>query len=214
MKEPWTLKTASARLDAHSATTGERSLAQERARSRLLEAATAHFVRFGYRRANIGEIARDAGLGKGTVYLHFESKQALLVACVAREKLQLAPALADALALPPEAQLEAYLRALLGFMMTAPLSRALITGDRELEVLTEELGADTFRDAQAASVALLVSLIEPVTPGVAAAERQALAELLHAVIALPAHLPPSDAPEALAARYARVLAQGVAHSTP
>ena len=40
-----------------------------------MDVATSHFVRFGYRKANIAEIAIDAGIGKGTVYLHFENKK-------------------------------------------------------------------------------------------------------------------------------------------
>ena len=33
----------------------------------LIKVATDHFVRFGYRRANIAEIALGAGIGKGTI---------------------------------------------------------------------------------------------------------------------------------------------------
>jgi AcrR family transcriptional regulator len=44
----------------------------------LIQAATALFLESGYRRAQMGEIAERAGLAKGTVYLYFESKEALL----------------------------------------------------------------------------------------------------------------------------------------
>ncbi len=46
----------------------------------LIKVATNHFIRFGYRRANIAEIARDAGIGKGTIYLHFKNKRELFSA--------------------------------------------------------------------------------------------------------------------------------------
>jgi len=39
----------------------------------LLEAARA-FARFGFKKASIDEIAKEAGVGKGTVYLAAESK--------------------------------------------------------------------------------------------------------------------------------------------
>lgn len=45
-------------------------------RERLFEAAEAHFRRYGFRRATIDDITRDAATGKGSFYLHFESKEA------------------------------------------------------------------------------------------------------------------------------------------
>jgi AcrR family transcriptional regulator len=36
------------------------------------------FETFGYRRTNIAEIARDAGVAAGTIYRHFENKEDLL----------------------------------------------------------------------------------------------------------------------------------------
>jgi AcrR family transcriptional regulator len=47
-------------------------------RQRILLAARSHFERLGFRRARIEDIARDAGVAKGAVYLEFESKEALL----------------------------------------------------------------------------------------------------------------------------------------
>ena len=49
---------------------------------RLVAAAEAQFRRFGYRRTTIEDITADAGTGKGSLYLHFESKQAVYMAVV------------------------------------------------------------------------------------------------------------------------------------
>jgi AcrR family transcriptional regulator len=49
---------------------------------RLIDAAEAQFRRFGYRRTTIDDITADAGTGKGSLYLHFESKQAVYMAVV------------------------------------------------------------------------------------------------------------------------------------
>jgi AcrR family transcriptional regulator len=49
---------------------------------RLIEAAEAQFRRFGYRRATIDDITAGAGTGKGSLYLHFDSKQAVYLAVV------------------------------------------------------------------------------------------------------------------------------------
>jgi AcrR family transcriptional regulator len=49
---------------------------------RLIAAAEAQFRRFGYRRTTIEDITAEAGTGKGSLYLHFESKQAVYLAVV------------------------------------------------------------------------------------------------------------------------------------
>jgi len=43
----------------------------------IVEAARALFVRLGYRRSSMDEIATEAGLAKRTLYLHFDSKEAI-----------------------------------------------------------------------------------------------------------------------------------------
>ena len=40
------------------------------------------FRRFGFKRTTIDDVATEAGTGKGSVYLHFESKQAIYMAVV------------------------------------------------------------------------------------------------------------------------------------
>lgn len=42
------------------------------------------FSRHGYRRTSVEDIAREADVSKGTVYIYFENKEALLRACVGR----------------------------------------------------------------------------------------------------------------------------------
>jgi AcrR family transcriptional regulator len=49
---------------------------------RLIAAAEAQFRRFGYKRTTVDDITADAGTGKGSLYLHFESKQAVYMAVV------------------------------------------------------------------------------------------------------------------------------------
>lgn len=48
----------------------------------LLEAALELFCENGYATTTLSDIARKAGVSKGTVYLYFENKEALLVAAV------------------------------------------------------------------------------------------------------------------------------------
>jgi AcrR family transcriptional regulator len=65
-----------------AATTGRRERKRAENRARLIEAAVAVMLRDGYDRATIAEIAREADLGFGTFYSHFESKDAAFQAAI------------------------------------------------------------------------------------------------------------------------------------
>jgi len=54
-------------------------------RDRLLRSAAAMFARWGYDKTSIEDIARDAAVSKGGVYLAFRSKEALFKAVIYRE---------------------------------------------------------------------------------------------------------------------------------
>ena len=52
--------------------------------AQIVEAARKYFLRFGYSRVSTEEIARSIGRSKKTLYKHFETKEALLHAVLAR----------------------------------------------------------------------------------------------------------------------------------
>jgi len=54
---------------------------------RILDAAAELVLRWGYKRVTIEDVAKRAGIGKGTVYLHFSTRAALFVAVLIRESL-------------------------------------------------------------------------------------------------------------------------------
>ena len=58
---------------------------QTEKKERILVAARGLFARFGLRKCSVAEIARAARVGKGTVYLHFSSKEEMFAAVVDRE---------------------------------------------------------------------------------------------------------------------------------
>ena len=60
----------------------ERKLREER----ILDAATALLVRWGYRKTTIDDVAREAGVGKGTIYLHWKDKNELFRTAIWREQ--------------------------------------------------------------------------------------------------------------------------------
>ena len=53
-------------------------------RIRILDAALSLFLRYGVKRTSIDDVAREAGIAKGTVYLYFDSKIALFAAVADR----------------------------------------------------------------------------------------------------------------------------------
>jgi AcrR family transcriptional regulator len=53
-------------------------------RDRILDAAQSLFVRYGVKRTSIDDVAREAGIAKGTVYLSFRSKVELFSAIADR----------------------------------------------------------------------------------------------------------------------------------
>jgi AcrR family transcriptional regulator len=54
------------------------------ARDRILDAAERLLGRYGYRKMTVDDLAAEAGIGKGTVYLSFQSKEEAVLATVDR----------------------------------------------------------------------------------------------------------------------------------
>lgn len=103
-------------------------------RLRILEAAIALFVAHGYRKTGIDDIARAAGIAKGTVYLYFATKPDILVTAIAHEKLRLFALLdgIDAPGLAPRARLRQWIRASLLMVAGSPLLTRAAAGDPEI----------------------------------------------------------------------------------
>ncbi|MER3460463.1 MAG: TetR family transcriptional regulator, partial [candidate division GAL15 bacterium] len=53
---------------------------KERTRARILEAARRVFARSGYHGTLMDQVAQEAGLSKGALYVHFPSKEELFLA--------------------------------------------------------------------------------------------------------------------------------------
>ena len=83
------------------------------ARKAILQAARQRFLHYGYKKTTIDEIAQDAGVGKGTVYLHFSGKDAILLTLVLEVKRAInaqVRAIAATPALTPEERLRRMIR--------------------------------------------------------------------------------------------------------
>jgi AcrR family transcriptional regulator len=110
-----------------------RSSEDRRARAdRILDTARDLLLGWGYRRVTIDELARRAGVGKGTVYLHWRSREEVFHAVSAREAAAMADAIVDAVRNDPaEVALHRYLRRLFVEAMDRPVLRALYTRDAD-----------------------------------------------------------------------------------
>jgi AcrR family transcriptional regulator len=53
-------------------------------REAILDAADRRLARDGYKKMTVDELAADAGIGKGTIYLHFRSKEEVVLSHVDR----------------------------------------------------------------------------------------------------------------------------------
>lgn len=208
--KPWTLESMRERLSELAAGLGDSEVVS--VRRRILEAATEHFTRFGYRKANIAEIARGAGVGKGTIYLHFDGKLTLLAAAIALEKMSMMPEMQRIMGLPPIERLGAYLRMAIRFAITAPLTSAVGRGDGDLKQMVEHLG-EGYQNDRERSVAFIVQLVEPHTEGRSDEERAKLVEVLLGAIYTAAHLPAPPvvqlSPDEFVEHYVELLVRGL-----
>lgn len=101
--------------------------------NRMLDAAGDLLLAHGYRKVTVDDVARRAGVGKGTVYLHWPSKLELFAAVLVRDAVGITEDLLAAMrADPAEVLLHRSLRTTYLLVMRRPFARALYTGDQEL----------------------------------------------------------------------------------
>jgi len=101
-------------------------------KERILETAGRLFMSYGFKRVSMDEIARGAGVGKGTVYQLFESKEELMLSVVDYFSVKVASAAAEILSdgtLPPIVKLQEFLK-----VVSSRLSALRTEALSELEV--------------------------------------------------------------------------------
>src|SRR6476660_2251539 len=60
------------------------SVKQKEVRDAILDATDSLLSRYGYKKMTIDDLAKEVGIGKGSVYLHFESKQEIALSHIDR----------------------------------------------------------------------------------------------------------------------------------
>jgi AcrR family transcriptional regulator len=116
---------------------------KERKRQKIIRAATQLFIKHGYRKTSIAEVAERAGVAKGTVYLYAKNKNDLMIQAIAEEKRRyfevLRPVMDPARA--PKERLKLWLRAAVVLAHEMPLISRLMSGDHEILLVLEEMDA-------------------------------------------------------------------------
>ncbi len=117
------------RESRHEQTGGRR----EARAQRILDAASTLILRSGYHKTTIEDIAREAGVGKGTLYLHWTTREALFTSLILREKVAMAEDIKQRLA---GDAVGATLRGLLKHaalaLLQRPLLKAVLLRDTEV----------------------------------------------------------------------------------
>lgn len=109
-------------------------------RVRILDAAEALFIRQGYVKTSMDEVAREAGVAKGTLYLYFNKKADLILAAIGREKRNYIQGLMDVFdeSLPAEYRMRRWIVAVLLAGTKMPLTGRIMAAG-ELGALMDDL---------------------------------------------------------------------------
>lgn len=142
------------------------SARKARTRARIMSAAIGLFTDRGYRRTSVDEVAEEAAVAKGTVYLHFPSKADLLGCAILQEKLEYLDRLQPIFdgGLPAREQLRMWLQTALVLGTEMPLLTRLLSGDRELLIALDEMSPalrDTVEETRTDFMAQLVDRAAP-----------------------------------------------------
>jgi AcrR family transcriptional regulator len=100
----------------------------------ILDAAGELVLRWGYDKTTIDDIARHAGVAKGTIYLHWTTRDALFAALLRRERVAMLTSVRRRVAdgEPADGTLHGLLRHLAGELLRRRLMKATLTGDSEV----------------------------------------------------------------------------------
>ncbi|MGE5182646.1 MAG: TetR/AcrR family transcriptional regulator [Acidobacteriota bacterium] len=97
-------------------------------RERILSAAERIFARHGFFAAKVSDVAKEAGVADGTIYLYFKSKDDLLISLFERRMHQVNEALRAAIeSKPPKEQLAAFVRCYLQLVHDEPAAAEVLT---------------------------------------------------------------------------------------
>ena len=135
----------------------ERSKREQRA-DRILDAAAELMLRWGYKKTTIDDIARLAGVAKGTIYLHWKTREDLFLALMRREYNRLTRDIQQRIASDPEGgTLQGITKHSMLATMKSPLMKAVFLRDTDLlgEWMRNEFTSVSYAEQIDQSLALI-----------------------------------------------------------
>ena len=100
---------------------------------RILEAAAELIVRWGYKKTTVDDIAKQAGVAKGTIYLHWKTREELFSAMLVREELKLTEDMQERISNDPEGTtLHGMLKHGILATMKRPIWKAILLRDADV----------------------------------------------------------------------------------
>jgi AcrR family transcriptional regulator len=131
-------------MSTESRESGARRLRAER----ILDVTRDLILRWGLKRVSIDEVAEHAEVGKGTIYLHWRSREELFLAVLGRSAVGILQQLVDGIEADPRQALpHNHVRNLFLLVHGEPLIQAVVAEDREiLGRLVDKDRAAQFRD--------------------------------------------------------------------
>lgn len=126
---------------------------------RILDAAGELILRWGYNKTTIDDIAKQAGVAKGTIYLHWKTRDALFTALMRREKVAMNQAFLAGLRQEPAAwSLRAIFRQSALALLQRPLLKAVLLLD--MDVIGKMVHAEHAKSAYAERLAVFMTYLE------------------------------------------------------
>lgn len=145
----------------------------------ILAAAARAFSAFGYRRAAMDDIAREAGMSRSALYLHFRNKEDIFRHLVARYLEKAVAEMEKALARPGQSAEEALVAAFMA--KDGDLVETVLGSPHGAELLDVGMNfaRDSFAAVEARKIEILTEWLErlPLAPGVGTPESVARAIL-------------------------------------
>lgn len=131
---------------------------REQRADKILDAAEESMLRWGYNKTTIEDIARLSGVSKGTIYLHWKTREDLFLALLEREYARLVHDIEQRIAGDPDGgTLEALIKHSMLATLKSPLMKAVLLRDKELigEWIRREYASATYNQQIAQPLALL-----------------------------------------------------------
>lgn len=134
---------------------------KEDIRKRLLDLGLKHFSTYGFKKTNVDEIARAAGISKGAFYRFYESKEMLFMDVMEQVEVRGREEILKAITLPgptSRARLYGILKTAFDLFRELPIMHFFSGGD--LGTLLHQVPADKFREHIASDMGFFDRLLD------------------------------------------------------